>query len=687
MKLFLGILPSPSLGALGVGKYKIRWALAGLALAVAGLFPRVFWIPSAAADGMIARWQLDEGTGSRAIDSVRNVPMFLSQWTRWAPGRSGPGLAFNGRDTYAIAEVSPAWNTPRMTLSLWVVKRSYAAGLIAQREGVWSLAYGPDGEYVWSAGAARVIGSTSNGDLHLWVHLAATHDGAMLRLYKNGELIGSSPGAGELASGDQPIVFGEHAPVSIDDVTLYGSALEQEQIRQIFSSAPPDSVAPSAPSDLRASALSRDTIRVSWTESTDDSGFTGYHLFRDGSPLATTGEPVFFDTGLTPSTTYTYSVRAYDAVLNFSELTGAVTVNTPQPVHVSRVEFDEPVHASGHGDNWHTTWARDDAQYTVLGDGKGWGSGPEYNTRIFQILGGPLDFTPRNLPNYPYIPYTLQKWYGFGILALDNALYHFIGHLDRSGAARFTGAKLVYSSDNGETWLNADHTPMSLPPPDQSNMFSWETPDRTFSLISVLQCGRNYEDNRDGYVYLYSPNGYTDERMRELVMARVPKERLLDRPSYQYFVSANPDGSANWSPQLADRGAVYRFPPNWVASDASYSWHPSVAFVKPLGVYLMTVSATGKNRGKLFALPSYLGVYTAPAPWGPWTQIHEDLQWVSGSDPASRLYKPIIAPKWISEDGRTIHLIQSDAKGWGPPWILPNYKFIVQRMRLVTEAR
>lgn len=46
-------------------------------------------------------------------------------------------------------------------------------------------------------------------------------------------------------------------------------------------------------------------------------------------------------------------------------------------------------------------------------------------------------------------------------------------------------------------------------------------PEYTFSFISVAQFCRDYQENKDGYVYLYSPEG-------KLKSARVKKEDLLD---------------------------------------------------------------------------------------------------------------------------------------------------------------
>ena len=356
------------------------------------------------------------------------------------------------------------------------------------------------------------------------------------------------------------------------------------------------------------------------------------------------------------------------------------------PDAVSGVKGESSIHSSGHGDNWHLTWAADDHQYTALCDGRGWENSTEYNTRVYRLIGGPSDFTTQHLAAYPVVLHTLQRWYGYGILAVNDRLYHFISYLDKQNPRRFVGAKLVYSPDNGESWKNADGTPMSFDAPNEANMFSWNNVDETFSLISVLQAGKNYGDNTDGYVYVYAPNGATDEKMRQLVLARVPKDKILDKTAYEYFVSRKAEGAANWSRRIEDRGIVHRFPAGWVASDLAYSWHPSVVYNKGLGLYMMAAGGTGKNGGVLFNSPSYLGIYTARQPWGPWTQIHEDAAWISGGDGNTRLYEPVIAPKWIAEDGKSFHLVFSDAKGWGigNPWVLPNYKFNVQKVTVQT---
>ena len=329
------------------------------------------------------------------------------------------------------------------------------------------------------------------------------------------------------------------------------------------------------------------------------------------------------------------------------------------------------------GDNWHMSWAEDDKQYTALCDGTGWPeipgySGKSYNTRVYAIAGDAPDHSIEHLSGYPDLlseaSPNVNRYYGFGILALDGCIYHFLStpnHPFRQPEARFVGAKLIYSPDNGRTWRNQDGSPLRWEPWDersQENMAFFCEPGDAFSLMTVLQMGRNYAQNRDGYVYVYAPNGNEEGGMNQLVMVRAPKEKILDRSAYEYFVSLNPDGTANWSTDITGRGVVHTFPEGWVNTKIHpYSWHPSVVYNASLGVYMMVNWGMGcADDGMWFGKPSYLGFWTAPKPWGPWTQVHEETAWTPAGDSAARAYQPQIAPRWIAPDGKSFWLVFTD---------------------------
>ncbi|MET8414447.1 cellulose binding domain-containing protein [Streptomyces sp. NPDC005098] len=91
-----------------------------------------------------------------------------------------------------------------------------------------------------------------------------------------------------------------------------------------------DTVAPSAPANLRVTGTTSSTTALSWTPSTDDTGVTAYDVYRDGVTAGTTATTSFTDTGLTASTAYSYTVKARDAAGNTSAASAAVTATTGQ---------------------------------------------------------------------------------------------------------------------------------------------------------------------------------------------------------------------------------------------------------------------------------------------------------------------------------------------------------------------
>jgi glucosylceramidase len=89
-----------------------------------------------------------------------------------------------------------------------------------------------------------------------------------------------------------------------------------------------DTTPPSAPAGLAASATGPTSAALSWTPSTDNVAVTGYDVFRNGTQVGTTGTAGYADTGLNASTSYSYTVKAYDAAGNVSAASAAATVTT-----------------------------------------------------------------------------------------------------------------------------------------------------------------------------------------------------------------------------------------------------------------------------------------------------------------------------------------------------------------------
>lgn len=79
-----------------------------------------------------------------------------------------------------------------------------------------------------------------------------------------------------------------------------------------------DTTAPSAPSELRAEARSASQVELIWSQSSDDSGVTGYKIYRGNEYTRTVTGTQATESGLQRATEYCYQVSAVDAANNES---------------------------------------------------------------------------------------------------------------------------------------------------------------------------------------------------------------------------------------------------------------------------------------------------------------------------------------------------------------------------------
>ncbi|WP_312075995.1 reprolysin-like metallopeptidase [Chryseobacterium sp.] len=88
-----------------------------------------------------------------------------------------------------------------------------------------------------------------------------------------------------------------------------------------------DTTPPTAPT-LAASGTTSTSTNLSWSGATDAVGVTGYDVYQGSSLIGSTASSTYTVTSLTPSTTYTFSVRAKDAAGNISTSSNSVSVTT-----------------------------------------------------------------------------------------------------------------------------------------------------------------------------------------------------------------------------------------------------------------------------------------------------------------------------------------------------------------------
>jgi hypothetical protein len=91
----------------------------------------------------------------------------------------------------------------------------------------------------------------------------------------------------------------------------------------------PDTQPPKAPTNLTGNAASSNEVDLSWTASTDNVGVAGYDILRDGTQIATSSTTTYKDLSVSPSRTYNYTVKAFDAAGNVSPASNTAPVTTP----------------------------------------------------------------------------------------------------------------------------------------------------------------------------------------------------------------------------------------------------------------------------------------------------------------------------------------------------------------------
>jgi chitodextrinase len=85
-----------------------------------------------------------------------------------------------------------------------------------------------------------------------------------------------------------------------------------------------DTTAPTAPTNLRATSLTKAKANLAWNASSDAVGVAGYRVYRNGALVATVTGLTWSDTRQKNATTYL--VRAFDAAGNVSAQSNTLSV-------------------------------------------------------------------------------------------------------------------------------------------------------------------------------------------------------------------------------------------------------------------------------------------------------------------------------------------------------------------------
>ena len=333
---------------------------------------------------------------------------------------------------------------------------------------------------------------------------------------------------------------------------------------------------------------------------------------------------------------------------------------------INDIEFDWSTHISlaPGSDNWPITWADDNNQYTVWGDGGGFGGtnslgrssigvarikGNWDDFKAFNVWGGHSSENDHKL---------IAKSYG--IICIDGILYMWCG-MFQTNKDQFNHAKIAYSENHGATWKFAN----------------WAfTREEGIMMPTICNFDKNYENANDDYVYMYmirfqsyeGSDNYEDkvdwlncQKPGLIDLARVHKDSILIHDAYSFFGGAAIHKPI-WKKDLNERQPIFE-------NSDGVGWCINVSYNSKLERYFLTTEHTETHRGNF-------GIFDAPEPWGPWTTVLYDNAWGEGYIPLNTFYWNF-ANKWLSTDGKSFSLIFTGRK--------ENDSFNLIRGKFITE--
>jgi len=197
-------------------------------------------------------------------------------------------------------------------------------------------------------------------------------------------------------------------------------------------------------------------------------------------------------------------------------------------------------------------------------------------------------------------------------------------------------ARLYRSQDHGLTW--------------EPSLWVFTRND-DLMIPTICQFGRNYSGARDRFVYQYfiqprNDKSDTIQRPGAVYLARCDGQRLLEREAYEFFTGME-RGRAAWTKEITQKRPVFE-------DGEGTGWVTSASYNAGLKRYLLMTDHTASNRGNL-------GIFDAPAPWGPWTTVMY-LDESQGTNFGAGRIEPNTffwnAPtKWQSNDGLEFTLV------------------------------
>ncbi len=200
-------------------------------------------------------WLLDEKTGNKVKDVSGNDNHGEIQGAKWAKGKFGSALKFNGKTDRAVIPNSDSLYAKKAwTITSWIFVNESEVGfghILGKRNDLnnnTNYAFRTDGKGIGWDAYFRVggwVGAWAQGKAikGKWVYMTATHDGKnTIQIYENGKLVGeANVGLGPPPQGDAEVHIGgwtgnttELLDGMLDEVGLFNVALSPADMKDLM---------------------------------------------------------------------------------------------------------------------------------------------------------------------------------------------------------------------------------------------------------------------------------------------------------------------------------------------------------------------------------------------------------------------------------------------------------------------
>src|SRR6185369_3205049 len=174
----------------------------------------------------------------------------------------------------------------------------------------------PDTQAPTTPGSLAKSGSTQTSVSLAWSASSDDTGVSGYTVYRDGTSAGAPTGTSYTVSG---LGCGTSYLFAVEARDAAGNHSAQATLTASTSACPvPDTQAPTTPGSLAKSGSTQTSVSLVWSASSDDTGVTGYTVYRDGTSAGAPTATSYTAPGLGCGTSYLFTVEARDAAGNHS---------------------------------------------------------------------------------------------------------------------------------------------------------------------------------------------------------------------------------------------------------------------------------------------------------------------------------------------------------------------------------